>query len=79
MKGWHLRVLGLGYARTFATTGLGPFGTLASGVDLAAGYNTAYGSATATGRVANRPFVSAFSALSVVSAATLACDLNSDR
>jgi hypothetical protein len=46
-NGWHSRVVGLGYARTLATKGLGPFGTLASGVDLAAGYNTAYGSATA--------------------------------
>jgi hypothetical protein len=43
---WKLRAVGLGYARTLASKQLGPFGTLASGVDLAAGYNTAYGTAT---------------------------------
>ena len=45
-NGWKLRAVGLGYARTLVSKQLGPFGTFASGVDLAAGYNTAYGTAT---------------------------------
>ena len=44
---WQLRVAGLGYARTLAARELGWFGTLATGVDFAAGYNLAHSTAFA--------------------------------
>jgi hypothetical protein len=46
-NGWETRVVSLGFARTIATQDLGAFGTLATGLDVTAAYNTAYASAFA--------------------------------
>jgi hypothetical protein len=46
-SGFETRVVSLGFARTLARRDLGAFGTLGSGLDVVAGYNTAFGSAVA--------------------------------
>jgi len=46
-NGWETRVASVGYARTIARRDLGAFGTLASGLDVVAGYNTGYAGAVA--------------------------------